>query len=122
MASDDNKTRAQKLVYEAAQEYLKAKTEQEQRQWAETHLPLLDEAIALDRENDGAWNVRGVAKRELGDHQGAVDDHTKAIALNPKNDAAWSNRGFAKHQLGDYDGAIADHTKTIDINPNNDAA
>jgi hypothetical protein len=54
MAYESDEKRAQKLVDEAGQEYLKAKSAQELRQWAETHLPLLDEAIALDPENDGA--------------------------------------------------------------------
>ena len=122
MASDEDKKRAQELVVAAVQEYSKAKTEQERRQWVETHLPLLDEAIVLDPENDGAWTGRGTAKHTLGDHEGAITDFNNAIALNSDNATAWNNRGAAKHDLGDYQGAIADFTKAIELNPDHDTA
>ena len=122
MATKADKKRAQQLVEKAGQEYLNVKTEQELRQWAETHLPLLDEAISLDPDNDRAWSWRGAAKSTLEDHQGAIADCTKAIELNPDNDEAWNNRGSAKNQLGDHHGAIADCNKTIELNPNHFAS
>jgi len=122
MANEEDKKQVKRLVDEANKQYLKAKSKYEKMQWAETHLPLLDQAIKLDRNNDNAWRVWGLAKIELGDHQGAIDDFTEAIKRNPKNDAAWYNRGTAKNYLGDHQGAIDDLTEAIKLNPKNDAA
>jgi len=129
MANEADKKQAQQLAVEAEKQYIKAKLKHEKRQWAETHLPLLDQAIKLDRNNDTAWRVRGLAKIELENLQGAIADFNKAIQRNPNSDAAWSNLGVAKSKLGDHQGvlgdhqrAIDDHTKAIEINRNNDAA
>ena len=119
MATKADKKRAQELAEKALQEYLKAKTEQEQRQWAETHLPLLDEAISLVPENDSAWNNWGFAKNTLGDIHGAIADFTRSIELNAKNDTAWNNRGFAKYHLGQNEEAITDYKEAIRLNPKN---
>ena len=121
MATKADKKRAQELAEKALQEYFKAKIQRELRQWTETHLPLMDEAIALDPNNDEAWNVRGVAKLELGDYQGAIDDCTKAIELNPKNDMAWNNRGSAKYHLSEYQEAITYYKEALRLNPNDEA-
>lgn len=120
MASDEEK-RAQKLVDEAEKRYLEAKSKEERRQWAETQLSRMDVAISLDPDNDGAWDVRGVAKLELGDYQGAIDDCTKAIELNPKNDMAWNNRGSAKYHLSEYQEAITYYKEALRLNPNDEA-
>lgn len=48
MASKADQKKAQALLDAAGKHFLEAKTEQERRQWAETHLPMLDEAISLD--------------------------------------------------------------------------
>ena len=99
MATKADKKRAQELAEKALQEYLKAKTEQEQRQWAETHLPLLDEAVSLVPENDSAWNNRGFAKYHLGQNEEAITDYKEAIRLNPKNKTVISNLQTAEIAL-----------------------
>jgi tetratricopeptide (TPR) repeat protein len=83
---------------------------------------LLDQAIKLDRNNDTAWRVRGLAKIELENLQGAIADFNKVIQRNSNSDAAWSSRGAAKSELGDHQGAINDFTEAIKRNPKNDAA
>jgi tetratricopeptide (TPR) repeat protein len=122
MVSEADRIRAQALLDNVDMSFRQAKTEQQRRQWAETHLPMLNEAVSLDPDNSNAWNGRGSAKYALEDYQGAIVDYTKAIDLNPNNAAAWNNRGSAKHALGDHDGAIADLDEAIRLNPNNDAA
>jgi len=122
MANEEDKERSQRLVDEAARQYVKAKSQHEKRQWAETHLPLLEQAISLDPDNYNAWVSRGTAKSELGDLEGAIADCDKAIALNRNNDAAWCGRGVVKSKLGDHQGAIDDHTEAIKLNRNNDVA
>ena len=71
-----------------------------------------DEALAQYLTN------RGVAKKKLGNLEGAVADYTEAIKLDPNHPEAYNNRGYAKFKLGDLRGAIADYTEAIKLNPN----
>ena len=59
---------------------------------------------------------QGLAKFELGDYQGAIQDFDNAIKLNPENDDAYRYRGIAKGKLGDYQGAIQDLANAIRLN------
>lgn len=123
MASDDDKKKAQELVEQAGRLLVSLQNEPEHKtQLANKAIGYLDEAITLDPENDKAWNNRGSAKSDIGDHHGAIADYDKAIRLNPDNDFAWSGRGEAKSRLGDHHGAMADCDKAIEINPDNDLA
>ena len=66
-----------------------------------------------------AYHDRGLAKVELEDYKGAIQDFNKAIELEYiKLNLAYNNRGAAKRNLKDYRGAIEDYTKAIGINPN----
>ena len=49
-----------------------------------------------------------MAKRALGDPEGALADYDAAIRLDSGFAAAWANRGSIKLMLGDYEGARAD--------------
>ncbi|WP_414549606.1 tetratricopeptide repeat protein [Anabaena sp. CCY 0017] len=77
------------------------------------------EVIALDSQNDRAYNKRGDAFYQLGDYQQAKADSSKAIELNPQNANAYYDRGFSLYELGKYKEAIADYTKAIELNPGN---
>jgi len=61
---------------------------------------------------------KGVAKYELDDYMGAIQDYNKAIELNPNYARAYYNRGATKGKLGEYRGAIQDYNKAIELNPN----
>jgi tetratricopeptide (TPR) repeat protein len=61
--------------------------------------------------------MRGTAKAQLRNHQGAIDDYSTAIALNPRLVLAYNNRGNLRQHCSDIDGAIADFTKVLEINP-----
>jgi len=76
------------------------------------------EAIRLNPNHAGAYNNRGVAYAEKGDHDRAIADYTQAIRLNPDYADAYSNRGGAYSSNGDYDRAITDYTRAIRLNPN----
>jgi len=121
MANEADKKRAKRLVDKADKQFVKAKSQQEYRQWAKTYLPLLEQAISLNPDNDAAWNLCGVAKSQLGDHEGGIEYFTKALEINPENDVAWSNRGLAKYRKGEFEGAISDIRKALEHNPENDA-
>jgi len=103
MANEADKKRAKRLVDKADKQFVKAKSQQEYRQWAKTYLPLLEQAISLNPDNDAAWNLCGVVKSQLGDHEGGIEYFTKALEINPENDATRQNLeateiAFASHQ------------------------
>ena len=103
MANEADKKRAKRLVDKADKQFVKAKSQQEYRQWAKTYLPLLEQAISLNPDNDAAWNLCGVAKSQLGDHEGGIEYFTKALEINPENDATRQNLeateiAFASHE------------------------
>ena len=56
-------------------------------------------------------------KKDKGDMEGAIADHTKAIELKPDFANAYHSRGIAKQAKGDMDGAFADYTSAIELNP-----
>jgi len=103
MANEADKKRAKRLVDKADKQFVKAKSQQEYRQWAKTYLPLLEQAISLNPDNDAAWNLCGVVKSQLGDHEGGIEYFTKALEINPENDATRQNLeateiAFASHE------------------------
>ena len=60
---------------------------------------------------------KGLAKFDLADYKGAIEDGTKAIALNPKYGEAYFWRAKFKYELKEYKEAIQDYSKAIEINP-----
>ena len=79
----------------------------------------MDKIIKTNIKDAGAYNERGVAKYNLEDHPGAINDFDKAIENNPNYATAYNNRGGAKDSLGDYNVAIDNYNEAIRINPNN---
>ena len=61
--------------------------------------------------------MRGTARAQLQDPQGAIADYDRAIALNPRLIVAYNNRGNLRQQLGDVDGAILDFSFVLKIDP-----
>ena len=64
------------------------------------------------------YSMRGNAKRNLGDLDGAISDQNKALSLDPLYVDGYFNRSSAKFKMGNFSGAIEDYTKVIKINPN----
>ena len=62
-------------------------------------------------------NNRGLACRDEGDYDRAIESFAKAIELNPNYAAAYNNRGNAYRDIGNFDHAIADYTKAIELKP-----
>ena len=75
------------------------------------------EIIKINPDNANAYYNRGIARSDLGDHKGAIEDYNEAIKLNPNDAYAYNNRGIARSDLGDYKGAIKDYDKTLKLNP-----
>jgi tetratricopeptide (TPR) repeat protein len=66
--------------------------------------------------------MRGTAKAQLYDNQGAIDDYTTAISLHPQLVLAYNNRGNLRQHFGDVDGAISDFSTVLAINPHSPIA
>src|SRR5580692_12188206 len=60
-----------------------------------------------------AFNKRGIAYKDKGDYDRAIQDYDQAIRLSPKNAAAFDNRGVAYAGKGQYDRAIQDYDQAI---------
>lgn len=83
---------------------------------AEKAIEAYSHAIAL-KPDFVAYNNRGVAYWEKGDHDHALRDFDKAIALNPDYAEAYNNRGVAYRKKDEHARAIQDYNKAIDLKP-----
>jgi serine/threonine protein kinase len=61
----------------------------------------------------------GIAKLEIGDIKGSVEDFTKAIKLKPDLWRAYNFRGHAKHNLGDNKSALENYNQAIKLKSDN---
>lgn len=92
--------------------------------WFLNQLKHHEEAIAaytkaIDIEpHSWAYNNRGIARRDLGDIQGAMADFNRAIELDPDYAAAYDSRGNARRDLGDRQGATADFNRATELDQN----
>ena len=73
------------------------------------------EAIKLSPKNETNYILRGKAKINLNDLNGAVKDFTAAIDLNHKSYDAWFNRGIVKNSMNDKTGGCADLNKALQL-------
>jgi len=78
-----------------------------------------DQAIALNPDDYGAWNIRGIALTNLERYEEAIASFEQAIALNPDDYQAWYNRGVALGNLERYEEAIVSFDQAITLNPDN---
>lgn len=62
--------------------------------------------------------LRGVAKYNLDDLQGALQDFTSAIEINPIYTLAFQYRGITRSRIGMYNEALADFARALDMRPN----
>lgn len=62
--------------------------------------------------------LRGVAKYNLDDLQGALQDFSLAIEYNPIYTLAFQYRGITRSRLGLYDQALADFARALEMRPN----
>lgn len=64
-----------------------------------------------------ALQVRGIARLQLGDHQGAIADLNYVLAHNPNSSVDYLNRGLAHLALGQTQLARADFRQARTIEP-----
>ena len=64
-----------------------------------------------------ALQVRGIARLQLGDYQGAIADLNYVLAHNPDSSVAYLNRGLARLGLGQTRLARADFRQARNLDP-----
>ena len=77
----------------------------------------LNNAIKLKPDYAMAYNKRGAAYAELGQHQRAIADYNESIRLNPDLAAVYNNRGSSYGKLGQYQHAMEDCSMAIQLKP-----
>jgi tetratricopeptide (TPR) repeat protein len=68
-------------------------------------------------QNPITCTLRGAAKEEKGDLDGALAHYDQAIRFNPKSGLAYFGRGNIKRRKADLDGAMADYNEAIGLDP-----
>src|SRR5208337_2682040 len=91
---------------------------------ARNEVVLVDDAITyftnqlkLNPRNSYALTMRGVARRDRHDDDGALKDFDAALKLNKNDAGALSNRGVVWMDRKDYDKAAADFNRAILLDP-----
>lgn len=65
------------------------------------------------------WFLRGTAKYQLDDFEGAEGDCSAAINLNPYADEVYELRAMSRIRLEKYDSAAVDYTHAVELNKDN---
>ena len=86
--------------------------------WWEAAKADFSAAIARDRHNAEAFDMRALVHAAAGDHDAAIADFTEVAALDPhlgrlRLAEAYCQRGSAHQQAGQPDAAIADYQKAL---------
>jgi tetratricopeptide (TPR) repeat protein len=76
-------------------------------------LRCFNESIRLDPSYFGAYVERAMARKKMGDVDGALQDYGEAIRLRPDHYGAYVNRGLLRSDIGDLDGALRDYDEGI---------
>ncbi|MDH4371753.1 MAG: tetratricopeptide repeat protein, partial [Nitrospira sp.] len=76
------------------------------------------EALRLWPNSAVTHYMRGLARSNMGDHDGAITDCTEALRLKPEDAEAYVTRGVVRDRKGDLNGAITDCTEAIRLKPN----
>ncbi len=74
---------------------------------------LLNEEIKKNPDHHLAYFLRGLAKKELGDHLGAYNDFSNSILLHPGFSKAYYHRCILKIDFKDYYNALTDINKAL---------
>lgn len=81
-------------------------------------LPYLNTLIGIDSTLFEGWFLRGVAKYNLGDVQGAISDFDKTIRFNPVFAQAHHYKAIALNRVSRYKQALSEISTALDIKPN----
>jgi tetratricopeptide (TPR) repeat protein len=99
---------------EAEQHYQAGNKLRDQRQF-EKAIAEYDEALRLDPKLAIAYNNRGGAYDNLGQHQRAIQDLDEALRLDPKLAEAYATRAAAYAVLRKYEEAERDVARAVEL-------
>jgi len=68
-------------------------------------------------EEIGGWTQRGLARRNLGDYAGAIEDETQALAIEPTRTHSLFWRAQSHTALGNWEAAEADYSRLLSLDP-----
>ena len=77
----------------------------------------LNRYLERDRHSADALLLRGQARFQAGDYEGAAIDLDKTLGVDPTNGVALANRGLARSALGDNQGAMSDLRQALALAP-----
>jgi len=75
-------------------------------------------AIELNPFITDAWEVRGVARQNLGKDSLAIEDYNHALSLLPRNRQLMFNKAMAQTEIKDFEGADSTYSAIINDFPN----
>ena len=74
-----------------------------------------NQVLQQDKNNYGAYILRGLAYTQIQKYQPAVDDFNQAIRIEPNSHYSYFGRGFAQFHLKKYEQSLADFNQTIKL-------
>ena len=77
----------------------------------------LTKAMESNPKDSSLFYERGLAKYEIENYVGAINDYSYAINIDSSRWFFYEKRGNANLELKDAYGAIADYSKAIELNP-----
>jgi len=83
---------------------------------------LFSRSIAINKDNVMAYNNRGVAYGQRGEHRLALEDFDRSIELRAGSPGVYLNRGMTHGRLGDHESALRDISTAIELDPQNAAS
>lgn len=81
-------------------------------------MPFLNTLIAVDSTIAEGWFLRGIAKYNLGDLNGALNDLGESIRFNPVFAQAYYYKAIVENRKQNFRQALADIETAIDLRPN----
>lgn len=77
------------------------------------------ERLRRSQQDPWAWSLRGIARQETKNYEGALRDLTQAIRLAPNTAAYYLHRADVRFLFGDVDGVLSDLDAAVRVEPNN---
>ena len=74
-------------------------------------IKLSTDALKVNSKHAKAWALRGKAKKDMGDVDGAMSDLNKALTIDSKLGEAYFNRAQVHEIMGEMNEAAADYKK-----------
>lgn len=78
-----------------------------------------DRALAIDPENEEAWQYRGLSLSQLGRQEEAELSFAKALQINPGDQRIWYFQALSRDFAGNTTGALDSVNRAVAIKPKN---